>query len=468
MSQPFRLRYANTIVGLFTIGVLVLIVVSGFYKFQQEFSTEPFYMDLSQQQVGNLYEDAEVYMLGRKIGKIKSLRYIGRTSKVRMFLEIDSDAAEDITDDTEVVFDRKFKVGAPILRMRRPSVVNDRSGDPGSNDDTPSLGDGKLKAAVASNRQKNSSGRTTHGFQTVSFPMDDNASTTGGGNAVTTVQNGRKLGGGIIDGRDEGVGGDVGTDPADDVPVGEGRRLDGFVDEEDQLDKLEEEVERVSNAIESIRNKMVPTLDQLQRTGKTVDESFGRDIPKTTKDIRDASGKLGNASEDFGRASRGLNRATQTLTPKAEALIEQLDRSVRQLKTRVDRLLDQEVRQTIVAINQTAEKATEASEKSGNAADQAAAAAIAVQQSTTQTNEQVDRTLRDLQQTSAEIRTLATETLKVVRVLQREANDLPGTTRRINDTAGDTQELVEQIQDHWLLRGSARGGVQSASPTGVR
>ena len=78
--------------------------------------------------------------------------------------------------------------------------------------------------------------------------------------------------------------------------------------------------------------------------------------------------------------------------------------------------------------------------------------------------------MQQMQQTLKLVERLSSESRELVRILRNEAEDFPGTAKRIKGTLGDTQELVEQVQSHWLLRGTRQepASSQQVTPPSIR
>ena len=176
------------------------------------------------------------------------------------------------------------------------------------------------------------------------------------------------------------------------------------------------------------------------------------------------------AAERTGRAFDAVEQLSAEARPELIATLKQIrlstervEEQFRQLSDRIDRLVDDEIREAVVQLRQSATAAKGAAENVGQTAG-------TVQQETQKSSEQIARTLETLRETAELIQQLTNETRQVVSIVRREAEELPGTTRRINETATDTQELVGDIQNHWLLRRSRgqRAPTNQVPPSSIR
>ena len=125
MNEPYRLRYTNQIVGGFL--VLVLLLLVGLFVVllrAGDFLVEPkkFFVEMGQDEVGDLYQGVEVLILGQRAGTVEAVRYIGQSDRVRVEFGVDPEAGDQIFTDSYVQIERKFGVGNPILVIRRGSA----------------------------------------------------------------------------------------------------------------------------------------------------------------------------------------------------------------------------------------------------------------------------------------------------------------------------------------------------------
>jgi ABC-type transporter Mla subunit MlaD len=115
-----------------------------------------------------------------------------------------------------------------------------------------------------------------------------------------------------------------------------------------------------------------------------------------------------------------------------------LEQQITGLVDRADKILDEEVRDTLAAVQQSNRVIEDA--------------AMQVNATAQTLDDQLVETLAVIREASETVRELALETQKFIRVLNDEAEDLPGTTNRVNDTMSEAQQLVNEIRSHWLLR----------------
>ncbi|MEM6469929.1 MAG: MlaD family protein [Planctomycetota bacterium] len=169
-------------------------------------------------------------------------------------------------------------------------------------------------------------------------------------------------------------------------------------------------------------------------------------------------------------AFESVERTSETLRPEGVETLEQfrattvaLENRLTELASRVDQLIDRDVRRTVGEIEQSAIAAT-------RAADSVSAAANSLKSEGQVTSQEIAKTLATLRETAEKIQQLTQETRQVVQIVRGEAEELPGTTARVNDTVTDTQELVGDIRDHWLLRGARddRQRTRQIPPSSVR
>jgi|SRR6056297_1401253 len=122
MNEPYRLRYTNQAVGFFLLVVLLFLIVlsvlvlrAGDYFVRRD----RYWIEISQEEIGDLYKGAEVMILGERAGQIESIRYVDDSDKVRVNLIIEPEMSDQIFKDSVVRQERKFGLGSPILVIRR-------------------------------------------------------------------------------------------------------------------------------------------------------------------------------------------------------------------------------------------------------------------------------------------------------------------------------------------------------------
>ena len=131
------------------------------------------------------------------------------------------------------------------------------------------------------------------------------------------------------------------------------------------------------------------------------------------------------ASDSFLETNQQIRATTENLESQIAAFV-----------SRADRMLDIEVSKTLRSIQQ-----------SNGVIEQAA---TQVEMTSKSLDTEVIDTLRIIQEASETVRQLAEQTQGLVEVLNEEAEDLPGTTNRVNNTMSEAQQLVQEIRSHWL------------------
>lgn len=417
MNQSIRLRYANIIVGLFTLGVLFLMVVLIALAFRRgEYQTYEFFV--TEREAGDLFQGAEVWMLGERAGSVTSLTYVGQSNRVRIEIAIKLSLVDQMKN-VEVHLERKFGVGTPLLRIRRRNAT--------STDETSSItpigfGPPTLMRPIVFRPDP-------------LFPEPMQQSAAPAPSDPARKPSSRPS-------QDENADADRDADRDDVITLDVGNGDMTFVGENDRLSDISTQVKRVADSVNAIRGRALPTLDNISESS--------RDVSSASKSFRDASEQL-------------RPETSQTLR-KIRSAADDFQNDIETVTGTINEVVENEIRTAVDQVRQSAIATSKASQQAETAAQQAALAAASVNETSVQTGQQIETTLSDLRETSSEIRRLVRETLEVVRIVRDEAEDLPGTTERVNDAVGDTQDLVEQIQDHWLLR---KGRRKDSSPAGI-
>ncbi|MEL6110624.1 MAG: MlaD family protein [Planctomycetota bacterium] len=225
-------------------------------------------------------------------------------------------------------------------------------------------------------------------------------------------------------------------------PMPDGSSLGTIRSADDPIEKMAGELEATSGSIDRAAIKLTDSLAE----------------------------RFDPAAERTGRAFDAVEKLSDETRPELIATLKQIrlstervEEQFRQLSNRIDRLVDDEIREAVVQLRQSATAAKGAAENVGQTAG-------TVQSETQKSSEQIARTLETLRETAVLIQQLTSETRQVVSIVRREAEELPGTTRRINETATDAQELVGDIQNHWLLRRSRgqRAPTNQVPPSSIR
>lgn len=362
MNEPYRLRYANQIVGAFLLIVLAIaIALTTLLLKAGDFFTDrdAYFFEVKQSELQDLRRGAEVTMLGERVGEIESITYVDDTEMVRVLMAIEPNKSNQIFESSVVVPTRKYGLGAPILDIRR-SGAGDRS-------------------------------------QTRLPP---------------------------------------------------GSAIEILGDESDRVDQVAQEVKSVSESIRRIEEKLNPTLT-------TVDSAAGEFESSLLKGVNPSLEKASAAAVSLEQTSEALRPDVQRTLASVRDATDKLENQVADLTDRIERLVDEDVTETLGKVQAST--------------DSVSAAAKDVKKTSTEANAALKETLLQVQEAALAVQRLAEQTQEVVKVVQGEANDLPGTTSRVNNTVSDTQDLVEEIRGHWLLRRSgSRDAPTTISPANVR
>lgn len=123
MNEPYRLRYTNQIVGAFLLILilfvltLLLILSGGYFR-----ESERYWLEVTQEDVNNLQKDAEVMVLGERVGEVEDIRYVDGSDAIRIDLKMDPKKEVVILDNSIVKIERKFGFGTPVLVIRRATA----------------------------------------------------------------------------------------------------------------------------------------------------------------------------------------------------------------------------------------------------------------------------------------------------------------------------------------------------------
>ncbi|MCO8122059.1 MlaD family protein [Stieleria sp. TO1_6] len=203
-----------------------------------------------------------------------------------------------------------------------------------------------------------------------------------------------------------------------------GQAIGSFRGDGDPIENIAADVETAGGSIDVAAKKLTESLEQ------SIDPAF----QQSSKTF-----------ESWLETSETLREETDRTLAQIRNTTLQLELQLTQLTERIDQLVDEDIRATVARIQQSAQAATAAA-----ASVQKTAATI--ESKSEQTNDDVALTLKTLRETATLVQRLTNESRDVVRIVRREADDLPGTAERVNDTVDDTQDLVGDIRDHWLLR----------------
>lgn len=197
-----------------------------------------------------------------------------------------------------------------------------------------------------------------------------------------------------------------------------GSALQNYEGQSDRLEAVANQVATVSEAIRLMQEQLEPTLlsmtaasDQLRTTLATSTEP---------------------ALQETQKAANSFFETNETLRPKTSETLDSVQQATQVMQ----------------------DKVTQLTREISESADSVRLAADSVARTSDETNEDLAETLASFRKTAEQVQRLAIQTQELVRVIRSEANHLPGTTERLNETVGDTQDLVGEIRGHWLLRNS--------------
>jgi ABC-type transporter Mla subunit MlaD len=211
-------------------------------------------------------------------------------------------------------------------------------------------------------------------------------------------------------------------------------RFSRFVPDEDKLNMLAEKITNIEeallpminsaritsrNANKQMNEVMVPTLNQFRESTVSIEGSVNKMERKANKTMT----RFEQSAETLDDSVARMKKSVVTLEGDTKSTLASIRRTSNNTSRQVD-----EIEANVEA---TLKKISDASDKAGNAADDA----------------------RDL-----------------IQVLKEEADDLPGTVNRFNNTLSNAQETIDGINRHWLLRRyvDQEERSQRLSPSGVR
>lgn len=230
------------------------------------------------------------------------------------------------------------------------------------------------------------------------------------------------------------------TEPA--VRIQPGQSIQRFRKGDDQIERIAGQVESAGGSVDDAARRITDSINDTIDPAFQSSEAAFESVRITSETVR----------PETVRTLTQLRETTENLENKLVGLTQQ-----------VDRLIEDDIRQTIGQIQESAVAATKAAEG-------VEALAGSLDKKSEKTNQDVAQTLAKLRETAELIQQLTQETREIVRIVRDEAEDLPGTTQRVNETVGDTQDLVGDIRDHWLLRRyrDDRKRTEQVSPSSVR
>ena len=210
-----------------------------------------------------------------------------------------------------------------------------------------------------------------------------------------------------------------------------GNEIPNFRGEADRLDRMSREVQSVSQSVRLIQQRLEPTLEDINSA--------------TTKFQQTLEGSANPALDEARQASESFQETNETVRPEAIATLQTIREATQELENRIgvltakiEALIERDVPQTLVDVRSASQGVREAAESAQGVSVEA--------------GEDIAKTLLQIRDATEQVRLLAVEARDVVRIVRDEANDLPGTANRVQDTLSETQDLVDSIQDHWLLQ----------------
>ena len=122
MSEPFRLRYVNQIVGAVLLITLVLLLALGLYviRGRDVFARSVDYqVAIPQEMISGLHRGSDVVILGDVIGRVDRIAYAPVGREILLDLKIKEPFRDQIRHDSQIQVRRKFGVGEPYLELIR-------------------------------------------------------------------------------------------------------------------------------------------------------------------------------------------------------------------------------------------------------------------------------------------------------------------------------------------------------------
>jgi phospholipid/cholesterol/gamma-HCH transport system substrate-binding protein len=240
------------------------------------------------------------------------------------------------------------------------------------------------------------------------------------------------------------------------VPIEPGNQISQFIGEIDRVEQMAKEVEGVGDSIQTVEQELTPALRSIDVAAQRITKSIDQDISPAT--------------EQGKKTLQSIELTSETIRPETVKTMESIRESTKQLEIkvadladRISTLVDGDVRSAIASFDQTADAGTDAARAIQKTATN-------LDTKTDQAKDEISATLKTLRQTAELIQKLTNETREIVRIVRSEAEELPGTTERVNQTVSDTQDLVGEIRSHWLLRRyhQADGSTEPLPPSHVR
>ena len=357
MTEPFKLRYVNQLVGAFLLIILVVLFLFVIYLIRAKelfVRALPYDLHITQEQLDGLRTGTEVHVLGQIAGRVTNIRYDNGGSDLRVSLAIKETYAPAIFVDSVVRLRHKLGVGEPFLEILR------------------------------------------------------------GPESRETLRV---------------------------IPPATSARLATFVSDDDRVDQLAQQIERVRQSITNVELAMVPALAQISAAASTTRERVDDSVAPSAR-------KVASASESVATSTQAMQNKVNMTLDRFEASADRFDENLTQVNKTV-RNLEQESRTTMEGVR---ESSTTFRESIKDVRDSSVSA------------------FGELKSASTELKEVAEQSQRIARTLEAETRDLPGLTSKMQQTVGDAQDVADALKRHWLLKRYLRPTTSSrqTSPAGVR
>lgn len=200
-------------------------------------------------------------------------------------------------------------------------------------------------------------------------------------------------------------------------------RFLNFIPEQDRLDVVETQLDRVRSSVERVEQAMVPALSSIQRAANTTTE-------QVESNVGPAAVKAGESSEMVARSAARVQQKMDETLNRIEDSAAEFDSHLRQVTSAV-KSVERDSLETSARVRHSAEEFSESIQAVQNKANSA---------------------FDEFETASKEMNSLMRDSQAVVRDLKSETEDLTGTAIKANDAAGGAQDLVNGLKQHWLLR----------------
>lgn len=137
MTESFRLRHVNWIVGLFLLIVMVVAlgsILAYIFVYDVGATRLPYEVFMTQEELGSLKKNAEVFLLGENVGKVESIRFRNETDSplpdgkrdkdIVVTLRIKETYKGEIRKESYVVVSTPLAVGNAHIEIIRGSAAS--------------------------------------------------------------------------------------------------------------------------------------------------------------------------------------------------------------------------------------------------------------------------------------------------------------------------------------------------------